>query len=306
MTISHCACHPATCSLKQGFGARNVCILIYLEGDDNPQRMRNTVDVDESSKGMTKKKSRAQSFESRHHYHESSKAMDAPAPSPTSRKNSFSQEESEPLAPLKPAKQEVYDVMLLDSSGHIGRYNGMISEKTGKPHGYGKIIYQDESDDKGISYEGEWNQGQWNGKGRLVKHNGDIYEGYFCDDQKHGLGVFYYGDHKRRFDGRFVMGHRTEGTMHYSDNSVYKGQWYNGKRHGRGTYKFSDKSVYKGEFVCDRIHGAGQLTWPDGSKYVGEWSQGQRHGLGKEYDSKGTIRYHGMWKNNKPLKDTDS
>ncbi len=273
---------------------------------DKTEHIRNTINGEAPL--FVTKKTRSQSMEGMDDacHPGSSKAMEVPAQSPVPRKSSLPQTESRLLPPLKPTKQEVCDLMLLDTSGNIGKYTGMISVKTGKPHGFGKMIYQSDSVDKGVSYEGNWNQGQWNGKGRLVKHNGDIYEGHFCDDQKHGNGVFYYSDGKRHFDGRYVMGHRTEGTMFYSDKSVYKGQWYNGKRHGRGTYQFSDKSIYKGEFVCDRIHGAGQLTWPDGSKYVGEWSQGHRHGMGKEYDKEGNVRYHGMWKNNKPLKDTDS
>lgn len=204
---------------------------------------------------------------------------------------------------MKPSKRYVEDLLLMDTSGHVGKYSGTISEKTGKPHGHGKMLYQTDTPEKGRSYEGEWNQGQWNGKGKHIKHNGDIYEGEFCDDQKHGLGVYHYHDGKRRFDGRYIMGHRVEGTMFYSDKSIYKGQWYSGKRQGRGIYQFSDKSRYKGEFDRDRIHGVGTLLWPDGSKYVGEWSEGQRHGKGKEYTRDGKIRYDGMWKQNKPVED---
>jgi hypothetical protein len=150
-------------------------------------------------------------------------------------------------------------------------------------------------------YQGNWSQGYWNGYGRHLKPCGDVYEGHFLDDVKHGMGVYKYKDGHRRFEGRHNMGQRVEGTMVYRDGSVFKGQWYNGKRHGRGQYKFIDGSQYKGEFVQDKINGVGQLVWPDGSKYVGEWSQGNRHGKGKDYNANGELRYDGIWKDSVPV-----
>jgi hypothetical protein len=192
----------------------------------------------------------------------------------------------------------VKGLLVLDPSGHLGKYTGTICPHSGKPHGQGKLEYKG---NKGI-YQGEWNQGYWSGRGQQIKPNGDVYEGSFLDDVKHGVGVYRYRDNKRVFEGRYVMGQRVDGQMAYGDTSVYKGQWYDGKRHGRGQYRFSDGSTYKGEFVKDKIHGVGQLIWPDGSKYVGEWSQGNRHGLGKEYTAEGGLRFDGIWKDGQPIK----
>lgn len=189
----------------------------------------------------------------------------------------------------------VVRLLIVDPAGHLGKYTGTICVNTGKPHGSGKLEYED-----GGSYHGDWNQGNWSGYGRHAKPNGDIYEGTFFDNNKHGMGTYRYRDGKRVFEGRYVMGQRVDGQMTYGDGSVYKGQWYDGKRNGRGTYRFKDSSVYKGEFLQDVIHGVGQLVWPDGAKYVGEWNQGHRHGIGKEFASDGRLRYEGKWKQSVP------
>jgi hypothetical protein len=189
----------------------------------------------------------------------------------------------------------VVKLILVDPNGEVGKYTGTICVNTGKPHGSGKLEYENSA-----CYTGDWSQGSWSGYGRHIKPNGDVYEGNFFDNAKHGHGVYRYRDGKRVFEGRYVTGQRVEGKMTYGDGSVYKGQWYEGKRHGRGIYKFKDSSVYKGEFQQDVIHGVGQLIWPDNAKYVGEWNQGQRHGMGKEYDSTGKLRYEGSWKDGVP------
>jgi hypothetical protein len=200
-------------------------------------------------------------------------------------------------------EHEVSNVKLTDTAGHLGSYTGTISIKTGKPHGQGRMLYKSPDKDYAISYEGEWNQGQWNGYGMVVRKNGDTYTGSFSDDQFHGHGEYIHKESKRVFRGRYVMGHRIEGIMKYSDGSVYEGGWYSGKRQGKGVYRFSDGSKFKGEFVDDQMSGYGQLIWSDGSRFVGEFQRGRRHGKGKEYDERGRIRYEGFFRNNLPLSD---
>lgn len=202
-----------------------------------------------------------------------------------------------------PEKQKVMNENMFDTSGHLGRYTGYISSKTGKPHGEGRMIYKSHDKDHTLSYEGEWNQGQWNGNGTVVRKNGDTYFGEFCDDQFHGSGEYVYQDGRRVFRGRYVMGHRVDGTMKYSDGSVYRGSWYKGKRQGKGVYRFSDGSKFKGEFAEDQMTGYGQLIWPDGSQFIGEFQKGCRHGKGREYDENGKVRYEGLWKDNLPVEE---
>ena len=48
-----------------------------------------------------------------------------------------------------------------------------------------------------------------------------------------------------------------------------KGQYENGKKHGKGTLTFADKSYYKGEFAENEITGYGEYYWKDGKCYKG-------------------------------------
>eukprot|EP00529_Nitzschia_sp_RCC80_P014347 CAMPEP_0113481758 /NCGR_PEP_ID=MMETSP0014_2-20120614/22571_1 /TAXON_ID=2857 /ORGANISM="Nitzschia sp." /LENGTH=757 /DNA_ID=CAMNT_0000375259 /DNA_START=139 /DNA_END=2412 /DNA_ORIENTATION=+ /assembly_acc=CAM_ASM_000159 len=191
----------------------------------------------------------------------------------------------------------VVKLLTTDKNGRIGKYTGTIDADTGKPHGInGRLQYED-----GGSYEGDWSSGSYSGYGTHVNWNGDVYEGNFLENSKHGTGCYRYHDGRRKFEGRYDTGERVEGRMLYGDGSVYEGQWKGGKRQGRGTYTFRDGSVYKGEFFDDVIHGVGRIVWPDGSKYIGDWKQGHRHGLGKEYTPTGRLSYEGRWKESSPV-----
>jgi hypothetical protein len=112
----------------------------------------------------------------------------------------------------------VVKLILVDLNGEVGKYTGTICVNTGKPHGSGKLEYENSA-----CYTGDWNQGSWSGYGRHIKPNGDVYEGSFFDNAKHGQGVYRYRDGKRVFEGRYVTGQRVEGKMTYGDGSVYKG-----------------------------------------------------------------------------------
>jgi hypothetical protein len=253
-----------------------------MDDPTSPKERHTSVDVSKSSKSLSLPKPRAPSLDD----HLPTKGT------------SFEKEDSTSITELDDESTlvPVVKLLIVDPSGNVGKYSGTICVNTGKPHGCGRLEYEGSG-----SYQGDWNQGSWSGYGRHIKPNGDIYEGHFFENSKHGMGTYGYRDGKRVFEGRYVMGQRVDGQMTYGDGSVYKGQWYDGKRHGRGTYRFKDSSIYKGEFLQDVIHGVGQLVWPDGAKYVGEWNQGHRHGMGKEFTSDGRLRYEGKWKDSVPV-----
>ena len=56
--------------------------------------------------------------------------------------------------------------------------------------------------------------------------------------------------------------------------SVYEGEWRNGKKHGQGTYTWADGARYEGEWAYGRAHGYGTYTTVSGKRYTGEWRNG--------------------------------
>ena len=199
---------------------------------------------------------------------------------------------------------QVRDQYVLDAnSKRIGRFTGSIDKRSGMPHGKnaGRMEYPGATSLEFESYEGDWDQGSWTGYGRHEKANGDVYNGEFLFNVKHGTGIYTYRDGRRTFQGRYRDGHRVEGKMTYGDGSVYIGAWFNGQRHGRGLYTFGDGTSYEGEFQKDMLDGMGTLTFPDGFSFVGEFRAGKRHGHGKEFRSDGTLDYDGIWKEGVPM-----
>mgnify|MGYP003325944661 CR=1 FL=1 len=57
------------------------------------------------------------------------------------------------------------------------------------------------------------------------------------------------------------------GTWTYTDQTVYKGEWLNSKKHGKGIETWPNGYIYEGDFFDSKWQGDGTLTFPDGSKY---------------------------------------
>ena len=56
---------------------------------------------------------------------------------------------------------------------------------------------------------------------------------------------------------------------------VYKGQFVNGKKHGKGKMFYRDGASFEGQWRGDvRQAGAGALAWPNGDTYIGLFNRG--------------------------------
>ena len=49
-------------------------------------------------------------------------------------------------------------------------------------------------------------------------------------------------------------------------------------KEGIGKLHFSDKSIYSGEFKENEINGKGEYKWPDGKTYKGLWRDNKMNG----------------------------
>jgi hypothetical protein len=191
----------------------------------------------------------------------------------------------------------VIQLSLADPYGDTGVYTGALSKSTGMPNGKGRLEYDTK---KGRWYDGDWIHGRWTGHGRVSNGDGDLYEGGFKNDRKHGTGVMRFAT-GQVYEGKYIRGEMIEGKMTYEDGSVYEGCWFDGMRHGRGKCTFIDGSQYEGDFEEDAFHGDGQFTWSDGGWYLGEWFDGEMHGNGTEIQPNGSVRHNGEWCRGLPI-----
>lgn len=88
-------------------------------------------------------------------------------------------------------------------------------------------------------YEGEWQRFETgvkrHGKGKLITSE-FTYEGDFYEDAFHGKGKMEFSDGSV-YEGDFLNGSITgTGKMKFSDGSVYEGEWRDGRMNGRGSF----------------------------------------------------------------------
>lgn len=107
----------------------------------------------------------------------------------------------------------------------------------------------------GIVYNGEYENGSFNGEGTLVYSNGDTYKGDFVNGKKDGNGEYTWKDGAR-----------------------YTGEWKSDKMNGEGTYYYSsDANGYKltGSFSDNHPTGKLQYYTDDSKSYETDWENGK-------------------------------
>ena len=138
--------------------------------------------------------------------------------------------------------------------------------------------------------------GKREGIGKLFYSNGDVYEGEWMADERHGTGTMVYHAIGAVFEGCFQHGVRHGyGTLSYANGDSYSGAWEEDTKQGVGRFCWAQqKSVYEGQFQCGAMHGRGKYTFADGCVYEGEYANGERHGRGVLILPDGT-RESGEW-----------
>lgn len=200
-----------------------------------------------------------------------------------------------------------YGVLVKDKELYIGEF------LNSKPNGYLKMFKGNK-----LFYDGNWQDGTFNGEGTLYKDNGNIksgtwnhgklmqtlvditlpnghYKGYVRDGKPDGLGKMEYVN-GTSYQGRWSEGlWNGEGLYVSVADSVY-GIWENGKVCGNVVYRNKDL-IYEGTFDHNSPLGIGNLTTKDSTFYSGMWLDGKRCGMGDMIFANGD-RYSGDWANN--------
>ena len=83
-----------------------------------------------------------------------------------------------------------------------------------------------------------------------------------------------------------------------ADHYEYKGEYLNGKKHGKGRDYCNGRLIYEGEYLNGEKNGKGKEYYCNGRLiYEGEYENGKMHGKGKEYYSDGKLKYEGEYEN---------
>mmetsp|Transcript_15871 Transcript_15871/g.36285 ORF Transcript_15871/g.36285 Transcript_15871/m.36285 type:complete len:204 (-) Transcript_15871:808-1419(-) len=146
------------------------------------------------------------------------------------------------LAKANSMKGRVFDPL-------TGRWKENPNPKRGDSHssdGYAVKTFP-----SGNKYEGEWKDGKYHGKGKLIYADGRQYEGDWFQGVNHGKGSFLYANGDR-----------------------YVGEYKGGKQHGQGKFLWKNGDKYIGQWQNGKRHGKGELMKINGDGFKGMWTDG--------------------------------
>ena len=183
---------------------------------------------------------------------------------------------------------------LINGNGKIKEYS---DENTffegeyinGQRNGKGKESYYWEN----FLYDGEFLNDKKNGKGKEYDEKNKLkYEGEYLNGQKNGRGKEYYINGELKFEGIYLYSYKIYGKYYVRGKLEYEGDYlYNKKWNGRG-YDENGNVIY----VLNNGDGNVKEYDDDGNlEFVGEYLNGKKSGKGKEYNVNGFLFYYGEY-----------
>ncbi len=185
--------------------------------------------------------------------------------------------------------------------------NGMMEGKGTKSNTI-MVGTELESNKFKVLYEGEFKNDQYHGRGKKIRgdftFDGFFKNGVFIKGRKlHLENILYEGYIGKIMSNRYRcyidVGHG-RGKLYFEDGSgsiKYDGYFFEGEIVKGKEFDQSGKLIYKGEFQNGKWHGKGVSYFDNGQiRYKGEFKNGLRNGKGISY---GTLIKHGRWKDGK-------
>ena len=176
--------------------------------------------------------------------------------------------------------------------------------KNNIPHGQGKLIAGT------YEYEGNFEEGQYNGQGTLTIPKPDIgvifkhdneeteieyikYIGRFKNNILEGKGkIIMYPVYEYIGEVKYSM-ENGKGIRKYQNGNIEEGYFINGELNGKGTLK-TDEYEYTGDFKDGKPNGKGTILHNNGNKYTGDFRDGIPNGKGilktDEYEYTGDFK----------------
>lgn len=172
---------------------------------------------------------------------------------------------------------------------------GNCTNGIGKSYAYLRV--REDGVQEYVSYNGEWKEGKYHGKGFLDRSTmleRETYEGEFANDRYNGYG-------KWKADPVWPEEEKDSCTVRY------EGDFTDGFPKGQGKLWTRDGKVYEGIFgntfsaggICyqgDCWNGKGSVIYFHGLHYRGDFKEGKPHGKGIKYDANNRIKYTGGFK----------
>ncbi|KFO36242.1 Alsin, partial [Fukomys damarensis] len=155
-------------------------------------------------------------------------------------------------------------------------YSGMF--RSGLEDGYGEYRIPNKALNKEDHYVGNWKEGKMCGQGVYSYASGEVFEGCFQDNMRHGHGLLRSGkltsSSPSMFIGQWAMDKKA-GYGVFDDitrGEKYMGMWQDDVCHGNGVVVTQFGLYYEGNFHLNKMMGNGVLLSEDDTVYEGEFS----------------------------------
>lgn len=109
-------------------------------------------------------------------------------------------------------------------------------------------------------YEGQFQYGKKNGKGKLTDSAGNVFSGLWQNEEP------------------------IKGIYRFKNGDRYSGKLKNRMFHGLGVFTFANGDKYTGEFKNDKKSGTGTMVYTSLRRiYIGKWKNDKQHGKGSVF-----------------------
>ncbi len=153
----------------------------------------------------------------------------------------------------------------------------------------------------GDKYTGEFKEGLFNGNGKYVWSDSSKYEGDWKNNKMSGYGIFI-DNRGNRYVGEWLDNMKNgNGTQTLANGTKFAGQWKNNFLDGKVIMTKANGDKFDGVWKVGGANGNGTYTFVNGCKYAGEWKNGTMEGKGT-LTTKNGKKYTGIWKENELIK----
>ena len=132
------------------------------------------------------------------------------------------------------------------------------------------------------------------GKEYIGKDNILIYEGEYLNGERNGKGKEFCGDDKLLFEGEYLYNYKLKGKYYINEKLEYEGEYLYNKKYNGKAYDENGNIIYElinGNGMVKEFIDNGNLL------FEGEYLNGKRNGKGKEYYYDGELIFEGEYLN---------